>query len=108
MSDERPAVRKLGHGDPRGQIGAGRRRTLFSHRFLPRAPSLWHGPMHLAKRISSLVRSGQVSGGANGGSKTAMRSVGVIDTNVMARPAPLNDCEARGVDAVLRSVRFLA
>ena len=67
--------------------------------------------MHLAKRISSLVRSGQVSGGATGvgGFKTAMRSLGVIETNVMARPrAPLNDCEARGVDAILRSVGLLA
>ena len=65
--------------------------------------------MHLAKRISSLVRSGQVSGGATRGVQTATRSLGVIETNVMARPrAPLNDCEARGVDAILRSVGLLA
>ena len=56
------------------------------------------------------VAAGRVSGGATGvgGFKTAMRSLGVIDTNVMARPrAPLNDGEARGVDAILRSVGLL-
>ena len=38
-----------------------------------------------------------------------MRSLGVIYTNVMARPrAPLNDDEARGVDAILRSVGMIA
>ena len=56
------------------------------------------------------VAAGRVSGGATGvgGFKTAMRSLGVIDTNVMARPrAPLNDDEARGVDTIIRSVGLL-
>lgn len=56
------------------------------------------------------VAAGRVSGGATGvgGFKTAMRSLGVISTNVMARPrAPLNDAEARKVDEILRSVGLL-
>lgn len=56
------------------------------------------------------VAAGRVSGGATGvgGFKTAMRSLGVISTNVMARPrAPLNDTEARKVDEILRSVGLL-
>ena len=55
------------------------------------------------------VAAGRVSGGATGvgGFKTAMRSLGVIDTNVMARPRqPLNDAEAKGVDDILRAVRL--
>ena len=37
-----------------------------------------------------------------------MRSLGIISTNVMARPrAPLNDAEAREVDEILRSVGLL-
>ncbi|KQY15088.1 glucose dehydrogenase [Rhizobium sp. Root73] len=57
------------------------------------------------------VAAGRVSGGATGvgGFKTAMRSLGVISTNVMARPrAPLNDAEARKVDEILRSVGLLS
>lgn len=53
------------------------------------------------------VAAGRVSGGATGvgGFKTAMRSLGIIDTNVMARPRqPLNDTEAKGVDDILRRV----
>ena len=56
------------------------------------------------------VAAGRVSGGATGvgGFKTAMRSLGIISTNVMARPrAPLNDAEARKVDEILRSVDLL-
>ncbi|MBB5224483.1 4-hydroxy-tetrahydrodipicolinate synthase [Amaricoccus macauensis] len=53
------------------------------------------------------VAAGRVSGGATGvgGFKTAMRSLGIIDTNAMARPRqPLNDAEAKGVDDILRAV----
>ena len=53
------------------------------------------------------VAAGRVSGGATGvgGFKTAMRSLGIIDTNAMARPRqPLNDAEAKGVDDILRKV----
>ncbi len=53
------------------------------------------------------VAAGRVSGGATGvgGFKTAMRSLGIIDTNTMARPRqPLNDAEAKGVDEILRKV----
>jgi 4-hydroxy-tetrahydrodipicolinate synthase len=53
------------------------------------------------------IAAGRVSGGATGvgGFKTAMRSLGIIDTNVMARPRqPLNDAEAKGVDDILRAV----
>ena len=56
------------------------------------------------------VAAGRVSGGATGvgGFKTAMRSLGIVSTNVMARPrAPLNDAEARKVDEILRSVGLL-
>ncbi|MGF7007893.1 dihydrodipicolinate synthase family protein [Aminobacter sp. BE322] len=56
------------------------------------------------------VAAGRVSGGATGvgGFKTAMRSLGVISTNVMARPrSPLNDAETRKVDEILRSVGML-
>ena len=53
------------------------------------------------------VAAGRVSGGATGvgGFKTAMRSLGIIATNAMARPRqPLNDAEAKGVDDILRKV----
>ncbi|GAA4167135.1 dihydrodipicolinate synthase family protein [Shinella granuli] len=57
------------------------------------------------------VAAGRVSGGATGvgGFKTAMRSLGIISTNVMARPrAPLNEAESRRIDEILRSVGLLA
>ncbi|GLR53263.1 dihydrodipicolinate synthase family protein [Shinella yambaruensis] len=57
------------------------------------------------------VAAGRVSGGATGvgGFKTAMRSLGIISTNVMARPrAPLNEAETRRIDEILRSVGLLA
>lgn len=57
------------------------------------------------------VTAGRVSGGAAGvgGFKTAMRSLGIIDTNVMARPrAPLDEQEARQVDAILRASGLLS
>lgn len=56
------------------------------------------------------VASGRVSGGASGvgGFKTAMRSLGIIRTNLMARPrAALDATEARRVDEILRSVGLL-
>ncbi|MGV1941000.1 dihydrodipicolinate synthase family protein [Agrobacterium sp. 22-211-1] len=56
------------------------------------------------------VAAGRVSGGASGvgGFKTAMRSLGIIATNVMARPrAPLNDAETSKVEEILRSVGLL-
>lgn len=56
------------------------------------------------------VAASRVSGGATGvgGFKTAMRSLGIVSTNVMARPrAPLNDAEAGRVDEILRSVGLL-
>jgi 4-hydroxy-tetrahydrodipicolinate synthase len=56
------------------------------------------------------VAAGRVSGGASGvgGFKTAMRSLGVIATNVMARPRqPLDAEEARRVDEILRAVELL-
>ncbi|MEW9614655.1 dihydrodipicolinate synthase family protein [Shinella sp. S4-D37] len=57
------------------------------------------------------VAAGRVSGGATGvgGFKTAMRSLGIIATNVMARPrAPLNEAEAGRIDEILRSVGLLS
>lgn len=55
----------------------------------------------------SLPRTSAGSAGV-GAFKTAMRSRGVISTNVMARPQrALNDDEARGVDEILRSTGLL-
>lgn len=51
-----------------------------------------------------------MSGGASGvgGFKTAMRSLGIISTNVMPRPRQaLNDAEAARIDAILRSTGLL-
>jgi 4-hydroxy-tetrahydrodipicolinate synthase len=56
------------------------------------------------------VGQGRVSGGASGvgGFKTAMRSLGIIDTNIMPRPRQaLNDAETARIDAVLRSTGLL-
>jgi 4-hydroxy-tetrahydrodipicolinate synthase len=56
------------------------------------------------------VAQGRVSGGASGvgGFKTAMRSLGIIDANVMPRPRQaLNDTEAARIDAILRSTGLL-
>ena len=56
------------------------------------------------------VGAGRVSGGATGvgGFKTAMRRLGIVDTNLMARPrAALNDAEASRIDEILRSVDLL-
>ncbi|ATU94857.1 dihydrodipicolinate synthase family protein [Phyllobacterium zundukense] len=56
------------------------------------------------------VAQGRVSGGASGvgGFKTAMRSLGIIDTNVMPRPRQaLNDTETTKIDAILRSTGLL-
>jgi 4-hydroxy-tetrahydrodipicolinate synthase len=55
----------------------------------------------------SLPRTSAGSAGV-GAFKTAMRSRGIISTNVMARPQrSLNDDEARGVDEILRSTGLL-
>lgn len=55
----------------------------------------------------SLPRTSAGSAGV-GAFKTAMRSRGVISTNIMARPQrALNDDEARSVDAILRSTGLL-
>jgi 4-hydroxy-tetrahydrodipicolinate synthase len=55
----------------------------------------------------SLPRTSAGSAGV-GAFKTAMRSRGVIATNIMARPQrALNDDEARSVDAILRSTGLL-
>lgn len=56
------------------------------------------------------IAQGRVSGGASGvgGFKTAMRSLGIIDANVMPRPRQaLNDTEAARIDAILRSTGLL-
>lgn len=56
------------------------------------------------------IAAGRVSGGATGvgGFKTAMRSLGIISTNAMARPrAALNDAETRKVDDILRATGLL-
>ncbi|MEK1890941.1 MAG: dihydrodipicolinate synthase family protein [Phyllobacterium sp.] len=56
------------------------------------------------------VAQHRVSGGASGvgGFKTAMRSLGIIGTNVMARPRQaLNDAEAKRIDAILRLTGLL-
>lgn len=56
------------------------------------------------------VAAGRVSGGATGvgAFKTAMRSLGVIKTNAMARPrAPLNDAESTKIDEILRTAGLL-
>ncbi|ENQ68448.1 hypothetical protein C048_02491 [Brucella melitensis UK19/04] len=56
------------------------------------------------------VGAGRVSGGAAGvgAFKTAMRSLGIISTNKMARPRQAqNTAEAGRIDAILRSVGLL-
>lgn len=56
------------------------------------------------------VGQNRVSGGASGigGFKTAMRRLGIIDTNVMPRPRqPLNEAEAIRIDAILRATGLL-
>ncbi|MGH6861260.1 MAG: dihydrodipicolinate synthase family protein [Phyllobacterium sp.] len=56
------------------------------------------------------VGQGRVSGGASGvgGFKTAMRSLGIIATNVMPRPRQaLDEAETVRVDAILRSTGLL-
>jgi 4-hydroxy-tetrahydrodipicolinate synthase len=63
-------------------------------------------------RLFEIVRAGlpRTSTGAAGvgGFKTAMRLLGVIDTNLMARPQrSLNEAETEAVTAVLRSVDLL-
>lgn len=63
-------------------------------------------------RLFEIVRigAGRVSPGASGvgGFKTAMRAMGVIDTNIMAAPrAALNEAEAAKVAAILRDVGLL-
>jgi 4-hydroxy-tetrahydrodipicolinate synthase len=56
----------------------------------------------------SLGRTSAGSAGV-GAFKTAMRSLGIIETNTMARPQrSLNDQEATKVDAILRDVGLLA
>lgn len=75
----------------------------------------WDAARHEQERLCRLfeivwVAAGRVSGGASGvgAFKTAMRRLGIISTNVMARPrAPLNDAEARRIDEILRSVGLL-
>jgi 4-hydroxy-tetrahydrodipicolinate synthase len=55
----------------------------------------------------SLARTSQGSAGV-GAFKTAMRRLGVIDTNVMARPQrSLNDEEAAVIDDILRDTGLL-
>ncbi|MGO4722361.1 MULTISPECIES: dihydrodipicolinate synthase family protein [unclassified Inquilinus] len=55
----------------------------------------------------SLPRTSAGSAGV-GGFKTAMRRLGIIDTNVMARPQrALNDAEAAKVDAILQATGLL-
>jgi 4-hydroxy-tetrahydrodipicolinate synthase len=63
-------------------------------------------------RLFDIVRVGgaRVSPGATGvgGFKTAMRALGIIDTNVMASPrAALNAEESAAVDTILRSAGLL-
>ena len=56
------------------------------------------------------VAQGRVSGGASGvgAFKTAMRSLGIIATNIMPRPRrALNDCGSGRIDAILRSTGLL-
>ena len=56
------------------------------------------------------VAQSRVSGGASGvgGFKTAMRSLGIIDTNVMPRPRQaLDAAESARIDAILRSTGLL-
>ncbi|WP_034851338.1 dihydrodipicolinate synthase family protein [Inquilinus limosus] len=56
----------------------------------------------------SLPRTSAGSAGV-GGFKTAMRRLGIIDTNVMARPQrALNDAEAAKVEAILKATGLLA
>jgi 4-hydroxy-tetrahydrodipicolinate synthase len=56
----------------------------------------------------SLPRTSAGSAGV-GGFKTAMRRLGIIDTNVMARPQrALNDAEAAKVEAILQATGLLA
>lgn len=56
----------------------------------------------------SLPRTSAGSAGV-GGFKTAMRRLGIIDTNVMARPQrALNDSEAAKVEAILQTTGLLA
>ncbi len=55
----------------------------------------------------SLPRTSAGSAGV-GGFKTAMRRLGIIDTNIMARPQrSLNDEESKRVDAILRDVGLI-
>ena len=63
-------------------------------------------------RLFEIVRAGlprtSVGAAGVGGFKTAMRLLGVIETNLMARPQrSLNDAEAEKVAAILRSVDLL-
>jgi len=63
-------------------------------------------------RLFEIVRAGlprtSVGAAGVGGFKTAMRLLGVIETNLMARPQrSLNDAEAEQVAAILRSVDLL-
>ena len=63
-------------------------------------------------QLFEIIRHGtpRTSAGASGvgGFKTAMRRLGIISTNVMARPQrTLNDEEASRVDAVLKSVGMI-
>ena len=56
---------------------------------------------------ASLPRTSAGSAGV-GGFKTAMRRLGIIDTNIMARPQrSLNDEESKKVDAILRNVGLI-
>jgi 4-hydroxy-tetrahydrodipicolinate synthase len=56
----------------------------------------------------SLPRTSAGSAGV-GGFKTAMRRLGIIDTNIMARPQrALNDAEAAKVEAILQATGLLA
>jgi 4-hydroxy-tetrahydrodipicolinate synthase len=56
------------------------------------------------------VGQGRVSGGASGigGFKTAMKSLGIIDSAAMPRPrAPLNEAETARIDEILRAAGLL-
>ena len=56
------------------------------------------------------VSAGRTSAGSAGvgAFKTAMRRLGIIDTNVMARPQrALNDAEALEIDTILRAAGLL-
>lgn len=64
-------------------------------------------------RLFEIVWVGQkrVSAGSAGvgGFKTAMRRLGIIETNAMARPQQaLNDAEAAAIDAILRTTGLLS